>query len=381
MHPSFDMRLRTRNTRIRYIILAVLGCFVVVQYLAAWSTSSYMYLLMTWTPNEEQRVTTEVENSNHIPTKRTSKSKTNIPRVIWMFWETGWPANRPEANLALYSFQYANPDYEVRPLDGEQAEKLTNRASVIPDETWAKLKVQAKSDVYRSILLNEYGGIWADASLFANYGLDEWLDLQQTDLVSFQRTEAKVNFKLRMMRISPWITSWFLASPPKSYVAEEIVKILRNTTQHVRFNGIAINGDYFWWHRIVAGIAQANSTVEQRLLNYPEDENLQCKKKWLQAPMMKRCAHKRMYIIMATTVRCCRDQQQHLLDSWLFQRLGNLPQTETFKGLCSKWNCFNQTDNYVHRLDAVREAWGRSSGIFNFFDPSVNNPNLMLEQA
>ena len=182
------------------------------------------------------------------------------------------------------------------------------------------------------------------------------------------------------MRIKPWITSWFLASPPKGYVIEEVVKILSDPMQHIRINGAKYKNEYFWWHRIVAEIARINpTTAGRRISRYPDDETLQCKKAWLQAPMMKRCANTRMYSIMASTIRCCREQQEHLQDSWLFQRFGNLPQTETWKDLCSNWNCFNQTDNYVHRLKDVTSAWGQLPDHSNLFDPSWDNLDLLPE--
>jgi hypothetical protein len=85
----------------------------------------------------------------------TTATTTNIPKIIWMFWDTGWPAN-PGSNMNRRSWELANPTFTVHALDGPTAERLTNRSLHVPDERWQILAVQARSDIYRTLLLQNF---------------------------------------------------------------------------------------------------------------------------------------------------------------------------------------------------------------------------------
>lgn len=292
---------------------------------------------------------------------RKNQPSPGIPRIIWMFWDSGWPSNKPDANLALYSFVHANPNYEIRPINLLEAERYTQREKVVPNATWNQLTIQAKSDIYRTLLLYEHGGIWADASLVCSVPLDTWLTVDHhVDLVSFLRKDISRSPKRLQKKIDPWITSWFLAAPPKSYTIRAIREIISDPTQHNRFHQ-----EYYWWHRIVSDLSQSDIRVGNRTRNFPPADPLHCKpySNIYEAPMYKRCANKNMFSIMATTRRCCAEAQP---THWLSRRIGPPPNTKWWIKVCKDWQCYNQSHNMMApNLEQMERAWGNNDTLLN----------------
>jgi Capsular polysaccharide synthesis protein len=190
--------------------------------------------------NETDRKINSVQN--------TTTTVIIIPKQIFMYWDQGWDVAPPLQQLARQIAQRLNPSYQLHALDRDSIEQRSNRRRLLDDETFAKLSVQAKSDVYRTLLLYQHGGIWIDATVFVNKPLDDWLDeyinRSHTDLWGFQRTKP-----LPMRRpIDPFLGSWFLASPRKSRSVANILRVIMKEPHR-------LTKEYFWWHRIVSELA------------------------------------------------------------------------------------------------------------------------------
>jgi hypothetical protein len=297
---------------------------------------------------------------------------TEIPKIIWMFWETGWPAKlSPYANMNRRSWELANPTFTVHALDGPTAERLTNRSLHVPDERWQVLHVQARSDIYRTLLLQKYGGIWADCNVFCNRPVQFWLDMNSTDLVSFRRED---NLSEQVKKgIKPWITSWFLATPPGSYTISKVMKVISDPAEHYRFRA-----QYFWWHHMVAQIANTDPRVNGVIQNFTPPGTCGGKNWTSQATVLKRCANKGLIpAIVFTTEQCCPaiGGRPHIImtsddaTTITMQQLNNSNANMTaatmmdeikqqqLAELCAKWNCTVQAENMVHG-DAIRKFWG-----------------------
>ena len=76
------------------------------------------------------------------------------------------------------------------------------------DKLWDKNQIQTQSDLIRINLLNKYGGIWIDATLFCNKPLDEWL-----------KYNMHIGFLLFRYSKKNKIASWFIASNKNNYIS------------------------------------------------------------------------------------------------------------------------------------------------------------------
>jgi hypothetical protein len=333
-------------------------------------------------------------------TNTTNTTKTNgIPPIVWMFWDDGWPASNPEANLALYSFRHCNKNdrghddtndttiqkWTIRPIDTITAERYSQRKKYIPDDDFffSTLTVQARSDVYRTLLLNKYGGVWADASLFCNIPISEWLldnnnNNNHTDLISLVRHDNTM--QQQQLDIAPWITSWFLASPPRGYTISRLVEQYllvdddENSTtppqQHDR-----LTAEYFWWHRMISELARSDERIAANIDTYSSADPSHChtNDNTTTVPLYKRCKNKPMYAVMATTRYCCDYGQSYdpSLPIVTDKDDNNITNTNTklfgerMQSLCAVWNCTGRPTDHLllhgggdNSDNRIATAWG-----------------------
>lgn len=264
-----------------------------------------------------------------------------IPRQIFMFWESGWEGQTGHAALAAKSFQLMNPTWEVILLNRTTADAITHREDYFPDGLYyRKWRVQARSDVLRTLLLYQRGGVWADATLLCNRPLDSWLKLDAPDLVTFERHENKA--KQERMNISPWITSWFLASPPQGKTISSIHKVVTDPNQLYR-----MRKEYFWWHRICSEVFKEEGN-KSRAMSFPSADAMHCvTPDWTHsAPVLKRCANEEIASVVAITDVCCSTGGDDLLR----QRL---------QFACESWNCEFLSKN-LDNIGMVEEQFGGS---------------------
>jgi len=99
-----------------------------------------------------------------------------LPRIIWSFWDG--PAMAEVEKLALSSWRLMNPGWDVRVLNFESAmgllqtesETLMTRAFIEKLNSWER-----KTDLIRLMLLQRFGGVWVDATLFCTRPLDSYV--------------------------------------------------------------------------------------------------------------------------------------------------------------------------------------------------------------
>lgn len=63
---------------------------------------------------------------------------------------------------------------------------MTGLLKYIPQNSWKRMSMQAKSDVIRVFLLYNYGGVWLDATVCMTEGLHTWLSMD-VDFKTFIR--------------------------------------------------------------------------------------------------------------------------------------------------------------------------------------------------
>ncbi len=99
-----------------------------------------------------------------------SHAANDFPSTIRMLWHQGWE-NAPElVKRCLRSWQYHNPGWTIRALDAETLPSWIDLSgfSAAPDRDFT---LQSLSNIVRLGLLNEHGGVWADAT---TYGAMDW---------------------------------------------------------------------------------------------------------------------------------------------------------------------------------------------------------------
>lgn len=133
------------------------------------------------------------------------KSASPLPKRLFMLWFQG---RENAAAIVKHNFQRweaLNPDFEITILDERAARRYLDHLPIDVD----RLYPAAKADIVRLRLLAEYGGVWADASVYPIKPLSAWLPgmMGGSDFLAFSRPEA----------VRP-LANWFLAANEDSLI-------------------------------------------------------------------------------------------------------------------------------------------------------------------
>lgn len=158
-----------------------------------------------------------------------------IPKIIWMYWDKGWDKTEYVVQNCRRSWIYYNPEWKIHFLDDSSLPEYFDIDKWNADLKNSKIMVQASSDIIRINLLKKYGGVWADATLWCNRPLDEWLPRHiEQEFFAFSKPKP-----------DRLICSWFLASSLGGYItdvyANEVSQFWKTRPSHI---------PYHWFHNI-----------------------------------------------------------------------------------------------------------------------------------
>lgn len=131
-------------------------------------------------------------------------------KKIWILWFQGYE-NAPElVKTCINSWVRLNPGWDVVILDSNNITDYVSEDLSICASNGAGLSQQ--SDLLRVLLLEKYGGVWADSTTLCLKSLDDWLfDAEKNGFFAF--------YNDRKDRI---VASWFLYSEKNNYLITEL---------------------------------------------------------------------------------------------------------------------------------------------------------------
>ncbi len=186
---------------------------------------------------------------------------TEIPKVVWMYWNSGLKSAPEVVQLAYQSWKVQNPDWEVYFLDDSSIGQYLDTKAIFKLSS-LDLTVAHKSDFIRTYLLASHGGVWADSTTFCWQPLSRWLfdETLDTGFFVFRQPEGTKDRQ---------ITNWFIASSIRNPITtglfnalcdylfkpREVVLTMRHRRCYVHYENISRTG------------------TDYRLLNTMEREN------------------------------------------------------------------------------------------------------------
>jgi hypothetical protein len=138
-------------------------------------------------------------------------------KTIFILWFQGFENAPYLVKRCVESWKYYNKDWNIILLDRTNLIEYIDISTRI-DLTNKQLLLAHESDIIRLCLLEKYGGVWADATLFCNKPLDNWLPEYATkEFFAYSR---------------PWpnliISVWFFYSDVNSYIIKTWLDSLIN---------------------------------------------------------------------------------------------------------------------------------------------------------
>ncbi len=136
-------------------------------------------------------------------------SKDTVPRIIWAYWDT--PSMPRTVQMCQQSWKKYAPGYDIRLLHKDTLHKYVRLPQHILEHPNFNDSSARFTDLLRLHLLNEYGGIWMDASILMSEPLDAWLSLDDNQEFFGYYSAGHTRYD-----IPPVIESWFLVSKKNS---------------------------------------------------------------------------------------------------------------------------------------------------------------------
>ncbi len=170
-----------------------------------------------------------------------SEDATQLPmsKIIWMVWFQEWSHAPWLVKKCLASWQYHNPDWEIRPLDANSIRRYIE----LPELEGKEIIPAHMADILRVMLLHEYGGVWCDSTLLCHRPLNSWLpEAMSAGFFAFARPSPD--------RV---VSAWFFATKAGHLLMERFhAAVLRFWKDHDR----AV--EYFWPHSLFGNLCESD---------------------------------------------------------------------------------------------------------------------------
>jgi hypothetical protein len=162
-------------------------------------------------------------------------------KTIYILWFQGFN-NAPQiVSACIRSWKHYNKDWNIVLLDNSNLNKYVDMNEIYSIVDKKNIKPCHLSDIIRCKLLLKYGGVWADATLFCNKPLNNWLSnfIKKSGFFAFKKPTS-----------DKMLSNWFLYSDKENnYI---IQKWHDATCEYYKKNGFAKT--YFVHHYIFEDI-------------------------------------------------------------------------------------------------------------------------------
>jgi len=179
-----------------------------------------------------------------------------MEKTIYILWFQGF-INAPDIiKKCVDSWRYYNPNWNIILLDDNNLKDYIDLNEYFNvNKKFNQMLKSHLSDIIRTILLKKYGGVWADATLFCNQSLDNWLyKYTKNDFFAFDKPGP-----------DRLISNWFLYSKKNGYI---INKWLDSTIQYYKSHNTAHT--YFIHHYLFGDLYNSDHIFKNNWDDVPK---------------------------------------------------------------------------------------------------------------
>lgn len=171
-----------------------------------------------------------------------------MEKRLWILWLQGVENAPPLVQKCIARWHELHPDWDVRVLDAATLQNFVDLDAYVDLKRQA-VTAASLSDIARIALLHEYGGVWADATVYCNQRLDDWLPTASSSGFFAFANDSKPKKALR---------SWFLAARPDHPLITQWATRVRD---YWKEREKADN--YFWFHNLFGELLQDNQDLQK----------------------------------------------------------------------------------------------------------------------
>lgn len=175
-----------------------------------------------------------------------------IPKNIWMLWQQGWDKAPNIVQACAKSWQEKNKGWKIHLLDESNIKDFAPKYSQIYAP---KASRTARANIARLSLLNEHGGVWADATLFCQQPLDDWI----------YKAMGKGIFMFSDPRPYRLSEIWFIASDKRTYLTDKWLEIVENYWRCFKYPH-----HYYWMEYLFEMLVNNDEEIRKTWQNVPK---------------------------------------------------------------------------------------------------------------
>lgn len=136
-------------------------------------------------------------------------------KILWTYWHQGFENAPFVIQRCIDRIKVLHPNWSIHLLDQHNIEKWHLNIHIRP-EIWGKLSLQHRSDLIRTKLLIDHGGVWLDPTVFCLQALNDWLPPYLKSGLFLFRNPGRDRI----------ISNWFIAAEPDNYFLKQLFKEL-----------------------------------------------------------------------------------------------------------------------------------------------------------
>ena len=206
-----------------------------------------------------------------------------IPKIIWLWWEQGWNNAPFICSYTVKSFTLLNPEFKINLVSRDNINDFIDT-----EYNWLfNCKGAAfRADIIRLLLLQKYGGVYADAATFCCINILTFIN--EINFDKFWGFDIKSFNKQNDKRT---LGSWFYISLPNTYIINTFTNaFLKNAKEnpikhqyylhhHTLTDLIENDTKFKEWYNKLTKISMFQNRIHAKFLSYPSTTVLQ-EKKW-----------------------------------------------------------------------------------------------------
>ena len=151
-----------------------------------------------------------------------------LSKVAFTYWHQGFADAPRVVRMCVAQLRRQNPDWQINALDRDSVEELVKTIPISPGKL-ARLSLPHRSDLIRTHLLIEHGGVWIDPTVYVTQPFDTWLiSNMQAGLFFFSKPGP-----------DRLISNWFISSMPNHPI---LVKLYGSLCEYWQSNNFRNHG-------------------------------------------------------------------------------------------------------------------------------------------
>jgi hypothetical protein len=247
-----------------------------------------------------------------------------IPKIVWLWWEQGWDNAPFISSYTVKSFTLLNPDFKINLVSRDNINDFIDA-----EYNWLfNCRGAAfRADIIRLLLLQKYGGVYADAATFCCINILNFINEIKFD--NFWGFDIKSFTKDKNDRRT--LASWFYISMPNTYIINNFTNVfLKNAKKnpikhpyflhHYTLTDLIENDTKFKeWYNKLTKISAFQNRIHTHLLSQPHTTVVK-QKDWFHPTDIVSSIKNKKFKILKLRHRGVGDEKQ-LLEQGTFFRL------------------------------------------------------------